>query len=101
MSAWTLCSCLAPQSEAFINLRRLSGTEYHSAARLMGYVDGFLVEQGVQLFHRVDHLGQWLARVAGQDQVEFLTDQKDFSGMDINIRCLALKASQRLMNHDA
>ena len=48
MSAWTLCSCLAPQIEAFINLRRLSGTDYHSQARLLGYFDRFLVEQGVQ-----------------------------------------------------
>ena len=48
MSAWTLCSCLAPQIEAFINLRRLSGTDYHSQAQLLGYFDRFLVEQGIQ-----------------------------------------------------
>lgn len=47
MSAWTLCSCLAPQIEAFINLRRLSGTDYHSQARLLGYFDRFLVEQNL------------------------------------------------------
>lgn len=47
MSAWTLCSCLAPQIETFINLRRLSGTDYHSQALLLGYFDRFLVEQDV------------------------------------------------------
>jgi len=48
MSAWTLCSCLAPQIETFIRLRRLSGVDYHSQARLLGYFDRFLVEQGIQ-----------------------------------------------------
>lgn len=48
MSAWTLCSCLAPQIESFINLRRLSGTDYHGQAQLLGYFDRFLVEQGIQ-----------------------------------------------------
>ena len=47
MSAWKLCSCLAPQIENFISLRRLSGTDYHSQARLLGYFDRFLVEQHV------------------------------------------------------
>lgn len=47
MRAWTLCSCLAPQIETFINLRRLSGTDYHSQARLLGYFDRFLVEQNL------------------------------------------------------
>lgn len=47
MRAWTLCSCLAPQIETFINLRRLSGTDYHSQARLLGYFDRFLVLQKV------------------------------------------------------
>lgn len=48
MSAWTISSCLAPQIESFISLRQLSGTDYHSQARLLGYFDRFLVEQGVQ-----------------------------------------------------
>jgi len=48
MSAWTLCSCLAPQIESFINLRRLSGTDYHSQAELLGYFDRFLVQQDIQ-----------------------------------------------------
>jgi site-specific recombinase XerD len=48
MSAWTLSSCLAPQIEAFINLRRLSGTDYHDQAQLLGYFDRFLVEQSIQ-----------------------------------------------------
>lgn len=48
MSTWTLCSCLAPQIEMLINLRRFSGMDYHSQATLLGYFDRFLVEQGVQ-----------------------------------------------------
>lgn len=47
MSAWTLCSCLAPQIETFIKLRQLSGTDYRSQARLLGYFDRFLVGQDV------------------------------------------------------
>jgi site-specific recombinase XerD len=48
MKAWILSSCLAAHIAAFIDLRRLSGTDYHSQARLLGYFDRFLVEQGVQ-----------------------------------------------------
>ena len=48
MSAWTLCSCLAAQIATFIELRRLSGTDYHSQARMLGYFDRFLVEQNLQ-----------------------------------------------------
>ena len=48
MSTWTLCSCLAAQIERLINLRRLSGMDYHSQATLLGYFDRFLVEQGIQ-----------------------------------------------------
>ncbi len=47
MKAWILSSCLAPQIETFIKLRQLSGTNYHSQARLLGYFDRFLVEQGL------------------------------------------------------
>ena len=47
MKAWILSSCLAPQIETFIKLRQLSGSNYHSQARLLGYFDRFLVEQGV------------------------------------------------------
>ena len=47
MSAWTLCSCLAAQIETFISLRRLSGTNYHSQAQLLGYFDRFLVEKNI------------------------------------------------------
>lgn len=45
MSAWKLCSCLATRIENFINLRRVSGTDYASQALLLGYFDRFLVEQ--------------------------------------------------------
>ena len=47
MSAWTLCSCLAGEIEKFIKLRRLSGTDYSSQARLLGYLDRFLVEHNI------------------------------------------------------
>jgi len=48
MKVWTFCSCLASQIETFIDLRRLSGTDYESQTRLLGYFDRFLVEQGIQ-----------------------------------------------------
>ncbi len=48
MKAWILSSCLAPQIETFIKLRQLSGTDYHSQVRLLGYFDRFLVGQDVQ-----------------------------------------------------
>ena len=47
MKAWIFSSCLAPQIETFIKLRQLSGTDYHSQARLLGYFDRFLVGQDV------------------------------------------------------
>lgn len=47
MSAWMLCSCLAGQIKNFINLRRLSGSDYHSQALLLGYFDRFLIAQNV------------------------------------------------------
>lgn len=36
-------SLLAVQIQNFINLRRLSGTDYQSQAQLLGYFDRFLV----------------------------------------------------------
>jgi site-specific recombinase XerD len=45
MSALKFDSCLATQIQCFIDLRRLSGTDYQSQARLLGYFDRFLVEQ--------------------------------------------------------
>lgn len=47
MSAWILCSCLADEIEKFIRLRCLSGTNYSSQARLLGYFDCFLVKQNI------------------------------------------------------
>jgi site-specific recombinase XerD len=46
MSASRFSSCLAAQMDRFINLRRLSGTDYGSQTRLLGYFDRFLVQQG-------------------------------------------------------
>ena len=45
MSALKLQSPLAVDIQNFINLRRLSGTDYQSQAQLLGYLDRFLVEQ--------------------------------------------------------
>ena len=45
MSVLKLQSLLAAQIQNFINLRRLSGTDYQSQAKLLGYFDRFLVEQ--------------------------------------------------------
>ncbi len=47
MATLKLRSCLASQIQNFINLRRLSGTDYKSQAQLLGYFDRFLVEQGL------------------------------------------------------
>jgi site-specific recombinase XerD len=49
MSAQRFSSCLAVQMERFVDLRRLSGTDYHSQARLLGYFDRFLVQQDFYL----------------------------------------------------
>ena len=45
MSFWKLHSCLAAQIQNFIHLRCLSGTDYQSQARLLGYFDRFLLTQ--------------------------------------------------------
>ena len=45
MSTLNFESYLADKIQSFINLRRLSGTDYHSQARLLGYFDRFLVKQ--------------------------------------------------------
>lgn len=47
MSAWSLCSCLAEDIEKLIRLRCLSGTDYSSQARLLGYFDHFLVKRSI------------------------------------------------------
>jgi site-specific recombinase XerD len=49
MSTWTFCSCLAPQIETFINLRRFSnGTDYRSQTESLKHFDRFLVAHGIQ-----------------------------------------------------
>ena len=45
MNVLKLQSPLAVNIQNFINLRRLSGTDYQSQAQLLGYFDRFLVEQ--------------------------------------------------------
>lgn len=41
-------SCLAKPIQNFINLRRLSGTDYQGQAQLLGYFDRFVFEQGIK-----------------------------------------------------
>jgi site-specific recombinase XerD len=45
MSPWKLQSSLAVEIQNFINLRRLSGTDYQSQVQLLGYFDRFLLGQ--------------------------------------------------------
>lgn len=45
MNAYRFSSCLATQMERFVDLRRLSGTDYHSQTQLLEYFDRFLVQQ--------------------------------------------------------
>jgi site-specific recombinase XerD len=45
MSPLKLHSGLAAEIQKFIHLRRLSGTDYQSQAKLLGYFDRFLIEQ--------------------------------------------------------
>ena len=47
MSPLKFQSLLAVQIQNFINLRRLSGAGYQSQAKLLGYLDRFLVEQQI------------------------------------------------------
>jgi len=48
MNPGKLHSCLAREIQNFIHLRRLSGTDYQSQARLLGYFDHFLLTQGLK-----------------------------------------------------
>jgi site-specific recombinase XerD len=45
MIPWKLRSSLADEIQNFINLRRLSGTDYQSQVQLLGYFDRFLLER--------------------------------------------------------
>ncbi len=49
MSTWTFSSCLAPQIETFLNLRRFSnGTDYRSQTDSLKHFDRFLVANEIQ-----------------------------------------------------
>lgn len=72
MSTWRPRSCLAPQIERLVQLRRLSGTDYRSQADLLACFDRFLVEHRV---HRpritralCDRYLQSLSRLAPRTQ---------------------------------
>ncbi len=45
MKTITYYSCLSREIDRFVELRRLSGTDYSSQARLLVYFDRFLIEQ--------------------------------------------------------
>lgn len=72
MSAYRFSSCLAVQMERFVDLRRLSGTDYHSQAQLLGYVDRFLVQQDFCLTYLTreitDRYQQGLTALASRTQ---------------------------------
>ena len=48
MKALKFDSCLAREIQTFIRLRQLSGTDYHSQARMLGYFDRFLVKEKIR-----------------------------------------------------
>lgn len=48
MKALKFHSCLAPKIQTFIKLRQLSGSSYHSQAKLLGYFDHFLVQEKIR-----------------------------------------------------
>jgi len=68
MKPLALRSCLAAQIRRFIDLQRLSGTDYKSQARLLEYFDRFLVEKKVvspRMSRRIiDEYQQSLSRLA-------------------------------------
>lgn len=49
MKTLRLHSCLAESIQDFINLRRLSGTDYQGQAQLLGYFDRFVFKQGIKI----------------------------------------------------
>lgn len=67
MQTIELHSWLSEQIGRFIELRRLSGTDYSSQARLLGYFDRFLVEQypngSFVIRHIIDHYLQSLSHL--------------------------------------
>jgi integrase len=48
MQALAFHSCFAKQIHRFINLKRLSGTDYRDQAKLLGYFDRFLVNANIK-----------------------------------------------------
>ena len=45
MTTFSFCSNMAQRLENFVALRRLSGTDYQSQTRLLGYFDNFLAKE--------------------------------------------------------
>ncbi len=83
MSVWKLCSSLAAPMEAFIALRRVSGTDYCGQAQLLGDFDRFLVEAKLnpsRLTREItDRYQETLARLAPLTQANRLCVLKQFS----------------------
>lgn len=48
MKAVNFQSCLAPKIQTFIKLRQLSGSNYQSQAKLLGYFDRFLLKEKIR-----------------------------------------------------
>jgi site-specific recombinase XerD len=68
--------------DRFINLRRLSGTDYHSQTRLLGYFDRFLVQQGFNQPHItreiIDTYQQGLTTLAPRTQSNHMCVLRQF-----------------------
>lgn len=60
-------------------------------------------QKGKTLFREVQHLDlvDGLIAVLRHVRVEQRADEQDLLGLDLDIRRLSLRASQRLVNHDA
>src|SRR5215831_12761430 len=79
--------------------------------QVLGRARNNLVDQAVSLGffarHEIVALGvsrdlfQWLPRMFGHDLVQPLADLKNFFGMNVDLRGLALKSTHWLMNHDS
>ncbi len=82
MSVWKLCSSLSVPMEAFIALRRLSGTDYRGQAQLLGDFDRFLVEAHLnpsRMTHEItDRYQETLARLAPLTRANRLCVLKQF-----------------------
>lgn len=70
-------SCLSNEIDRFVELRRLSGTDYSSQARLLMYFDRFLIEQYpnelIVTRHITDHYQQRISHLSPRTQFNRLS----------------------------